>query len=186
MFFFKLISNCCISFHSWAIIDNAMELRLLLPVAPCHLVLLLGHLLRSLGPRRAQLVDVVPIGAAPWSKTVRITRWRHYRQPLLTNTYTLFIKRYESYSIIYYIYSEHQMLYTAHPSRLGTGTSAPSWTGTSGPWSLRCIWIDTAMLFVTFVVATKYLWSSNIFTCTLTLRWTDSRDTCLRWDNTSE
>ena len=103
-----------------------MELELLLSVAPCHLVLLLGHLLRSLGPRRAQLVDVVPIGAAPWSKTVSITRWRPYRQPLLTNTYTLFIKRYESYSIIYYIYSEHQMLYTAHPSRLGTGTSAPS------------------------------------------------------------
>ena len=97
MFFFKLISNCCISFHSWAIIDNAMELRLLLPVAPCHLVLLLGHLLGSLGPRRAQLVDVVPIGAAPWSKTVSITRWRPYRQPLLTNTYTLLIKRYESY-----------------------------------------------------------------------------------------
>ena len=96
-----------------------MDIELLLLVAPCHLVLLLGHLLGSLGPRRAQLVDVVPIGAAPWSKTVSITRWRHYRQPLLTNTYTLFIKRYESYySIIYYIYSEHSTLYTFRISYL--------------------------------------------------------------------
>ena len=117
MFFFKLISNCCISFHSWAIIDNAMELRLLLPVAPCHLVLLLGHLLRSLGPRRAQLVDVVPIGAAPWSKTVSITRWRPYRQPLLTNTYTLLIKRYESYifyNLLYLLWTLRSTLLTRH------------------------------------------------------------------------
>lgn len=50
-----------------------MELELPLSVAQRHLVLLLGHLLGRLGPRRAQLVDVVPIGAAPWSKTVSIT-----------------------------------------------------------------------------------------------------------------